>query len=79
MFKKSLVAMVLVSLIVMATTPMMVKPAKAMMPLDCEEMLNGGGQGRALGCIDMVIAMYEGAGPWDGTWESGGHGTWPPY
>ncbi len=70
--KMSLLAMVIITCLTMAT------PASSVMPLDCDEFISGGNQGAALGCIDMVIFMYESAGPWDGTWEPGGHGTWPP-
>gem|GEM_PF-5909568 len=59
--------------------PVMVEPAQAVMPMECEEMLNGGGQGAAYDCIDTIIFMYESAGPWDGTWTNGGYGEWPPY
>lgn len=78
MKKKLTMVVCLLAVVTMLVAPT-VQKTQAAMPLECDEMLNGGGQGYALKCIDMVIALYEGAGPWDGTWEQGGRGIWPPY
>lgn len=70
--KKNLCALTLVAFVAfvaMSMTP----TAQAVVTLDCEEFLNGGGNG--LDCVDSVIFMHNSqSGPWDGDLE--GDGWW---
>lgn len=66
------------TILMLALVVLLAQPVLAMMPLDCEEFLNGGGQGYGHDCIETIIHIYDGHGGWSYPGPFGGGGVWWP-
>jgi hypothetical protein len=64
--------------LILALIVLMAQPVLAMLPASCDEFLAGGSQDRGYNCVLAVISHYENSGLWNGGWDQGGYGWYPP-